>query len=104
MLHTEGRWVRPAAFSLNRRGAAPPSHLQLMGRPPLQPEPSRPFQNPCFARRIIVSSSRFEIPCKEPPVDICPCGSSKPYADCCRPVITCERRADTAEQLMRSRY
>ncbi len=37
-------------------------------------------------------------------MDICPCGSTKPYADCCRPLITGDRRAETAEQLMRSRY
>jgi len=37
-------------------------------------------------------------------MDSCPCGSNKAYADCCRPVITGGRRADTAEQVMRSRY
>lgn len=37
-------------------------------------------------------------------MDICPCGSTKPYADCCRPLISGERKAETAEQLMRSRY
>jgi len=37
-------------------------------------------------------------------MDICPCGSTKPYTDCCRPLIAGERRAETAEQLMRSRY
>jgi uncharacterized protein YchJ len=37
-------------------------------------------------------------------MDICPCGSSKPYVDCCRPLISGERLADTAEQVMRSRY
>ena len=37
-------------------------------------------------------------------MDICPCGSAKPYADCCRPLIAGERLAETAEQLMRSRY
>ncbi len=37
-------------------------------------------------------------------MDICPCGSSKPYSDCCLPLISGERRADTAEQVMRSRY
>jgi SEC-C motif-containing protein len=34
----------------------------------------------------------------------CPCGSARPYADCCEPVIRGRRRAATAEQLMRSRY
>jgi SEC-C motif-containing protein len=37
-------------------------------------------------------------------MDICPCGSSKPYVDCCLPLISGERLADTAEQVMRSRY
>jgi SEC-C motif-containing protein len=37
-------------------------------------------------------------------MDLCPCGSTRSYADCCRPVIAGGRRAETAEQLMRSRY
>ena len=37
-------------------------------------------------------------------MDICPCDSTKKYADCCQPVIAGERSADTAEQVMRSRY
>lgn len=34
----------------------------------------------------------------------CPCGSGKAYSDCCEPVITGARPAETAEQLMRARY
>jgi SEC-C motif domain protein len=34
----------------------------------------------------------------------CPCGSNITYEECCRPIITGERKAATAEQLMRSRY
>lgn len=34
---------------------------------------------------------------------LCPCGSNKPYAECCGPIID-GRLADTAEALMRSRY
>jgi SEC-C motif-containing protein len=34
----------------------------------------------------------------------CPCGSSKPYADCCEPYIKGKENAPTAEALMRSRY
>ena len=34
----------------------------------------------------------------------CPCGSGSAYADCCEPVITGARPAETAEQLMRARY
>ena len=37
-------------------------------------------------------------------MDICPCGSSRSYADCCCPVIAGDKRAETAEQVMRSRY
>jgi SEC-C motif domain protein len=37
-------------------------------------------------------------------MDLCPCGSDKPFADCCKPVIEGLRPALTAEQLMRSRY
>lgn len=34
----------------------------------------------------------------------CHCGSHKPFADCCEPVIKGERPAATAEELMRARY
>lgn len=34
----------------------------------------------------------------------CPCGSNRPYAECCEPVIKGKRSATTAEELMRSRY
>ncbi|MCB0877619.1 MAG: YchJ family protein [Thermoleophilia bacterium] len=34
----------------------------------------------------------------------CPCGSGRDFAECCQPVITREREAATAEELMRSRY
>lgn len=37
-------------------------------------------------------------------MDPCPCGSEKPYAACCEPVVRGERPADTAEALMRARY
>jgi len=37
-------------------------------------------------------------------MDICPCGSEMKYAECCRPLISGERRAETAEQVMRARY
>jgi SEC-C motif domain protein len=35
---------------------------------------------------------------------LCPCGSGEPYDACCGPVVRNERPADTAEELMRSRY
>ncbi len=34
----------------------------------------------------------------------CPCGSGKDYAACCEPIITGEKPAETAEELMRARY
>lgn len=35
---------------------------------------------------------------------LCPCGSGKPYAECCGPLLAWQQIAETAEQLMRSRY
>ncbi|NTU43299.1 MAG: hypothetical protein HGA78_09690, partial [Nitrospirales bacterium] len=37
-------------------------------------------------------------------MDICPCGSNLSYNECCLPIIRGEKAAETAEQLMRSRY
>lgn len=37
-------------------------------------------------------------------MEACPCGSSESYSRCCQPVISGQRPAETAEQLMRSRY
>ncbi len=34
----------------------------------------------------------------------CPCGSNLSYEECCKPLISGERNAQTAEELMRSRY
>ena len=34
----------------------------------------------------------------------CPCGSTIQLAECCAPIIADHSRAETAEQLMRSRY
>lgn len=36
--------------------------------------------------------------------ELCPCGSQTPYASCCEPLVSGTRKAETAEQLMRSRY
>lgn len=36
--------------------------------------------------------------------DKCPCGSEKPYKDCCQPLVEQTLDAPTAEALMRSRY
>lgn len=37
-------------------------------------------------------------------VSSCPCGSDRPYAQCCQPLHQGSTFAQTAEQLMRSRY
>jgi SEC-C motif-containing protein len=34
----------------------------------------------------------------------CHCGSSRPFTECCEPFLTGAAQAQTAEQLMRSRY
>jgi len=34
----------------------------------------------------------------------CPCGSGKSYQECCGAILAGQRRAETAEELMRSRY
>lgn len=34
----------------------------------------------------------------------CPCGSGRAYDACCGPIVRNERMAETAEELMRSRY
>ncbi len=35
---------------------------------------------------------------------LCPCGSNKPYTDCCARYVEGNKHAPTAEALMRSRY
>jgi SEC-C motif-containing protein len=36
--------------------------------------------------------------------DLCPCGSEKPYAQCCEPLHTFKDKAKTVKQLVRARY
>lgn len=36
--------------------------------------------------------------------DPCPCGSGRAFPDCCGPLLTTDRLAETAEELMRSRF
>lgn len=38
------------------------------------------------------------------PTPACPCGSGKPFADCCEPYLRGNALPPTAEALMRSRY
>jgi SEC-C motif-containing protein len=37
-------------------------------------------------------------------MEICPCGTAKPYSQCCEPLIRGEQQALTPEALMRARY
>jgi len=37
-------------------------------------------------------------------MNLCPCGTGKPYSRCCEPLHNGTEIAETAEQLMRSRY
>jgi SEC-C motif-containing protein len=41
---------------------------------------------------------------KKDSAQACPCGSGKPYANCCQPYVEQTIEAPTAEALMRSRY
>ena len=41
---------------------------------------------------------------RHPIEQTCPCGSGKPLAQCCEPLLGGARSAPTAEALMRSRY
>ena len=41
---------------------------------------------------------------KDAPMKLCPCGSGRPYSECCEPYITGAQNPPTAEALMRSRY
>jgi SEC-C motif-containing protein len=36
--------------------------------------------------------------------ELCPCSSGKKFGECCGPVLAGERKAATAEELMRARY
>jgi len=35
---------------------------------------------------------------------LCPCNSNKPFSLCCQPLLAGNKQANTAEELMRSRY
>lgn len=37
-------------------------------------------------------------------MSLCPCGTSRDYADCCEQIISGDKVAATAEELMRARY
>ena len=37
-------------------------------------------------------------------METCPCGTAKPYSQCCEPLIRGEQQASTPEDLMRARY
>lgn len=39
-----------------------------------------------------------------PPFAPCPCGSGRPFGACCEPLLTGQREAASARELMRSRF
>lgn len=41
---------------------------------------------------------------KKTPADLCPCGSEKPFDECCGRFLSGEVKPETPEALMRSRY
>lgn len=41
---------------------------------------------------------------KHQTVETCPCGSGIDFLECCSPLLKREKKAETAQQLMRSRY
>ena len=41
---------------------------------------------------------------KKTPADLCPCGSEKPFCECCGRFLSGEVKPETPEALMRSRY
>ena len=47
------------------------------------------------------SPAEFPPPQKDQP---CPCGTGKTFAQCCEPILIRQRPAESAEQLMRSRF
>ena len=51
--------------------------------------------------RVMTATERVPMPDANAP---CPCGSGKPFGLCCGPLLTGERPAADAEQLMRSRF
>lgn len=55
---------------------------------------------PCFFPYLTVTATVTN----SEAIERCPCGSGAPFDQCCEPIIAGETIAQTAEQLMRSRY
>jgi SEC-C motif-containing protein len=66
---------------------------------PIQPAKSAPAAKPAAVVKPVPAPVSVV-----PPDPNCPCGSKKLYVDCCEPIIKGTRTAQTAEELMRSRY
>jgi len=88
---------------------------RILGRLPWMPKSvalslDRDLQTP--GRKI--AAQHTEKRCKMPPINApvptdiqtapCPCGGTASLADCCLPLLQGHQTAETAEQLMRSRY
>jgi len=50
------------------------------------------------------SQKKISVPFTMTNTATCPCNSDQPYVECCEPLLSGDRRASTAEALMRSRY
>jgi SEC-C motif domain protein len=57
-----------------------------------------------FQPCICYTVQRYEYLKKENSMKACPCGTAKPYSQCCEPLIRGELQALTPEALMRARY
>lgn len=56
---------------------------------------------PRTVRRMTKPSATQPMPASDSP---CPCGSGRAFGQCCEPLLKQERKAATAEELMRSRF
>lgn len=58
----------------------------------------------CLRDLYFLDYPSAEMTRKKPLSHLCPCGSDRPFDDCCGPIIAGQRPAPSAEALMRSRY
>lgn len=56
----------------------------------------------CALDRVL--HTQYKGPQKENPHVDCPCGSQKPFSECCEPYLKGAKKPPTAEALMRARY
>src|SRR5699024_1686462 len=100
------RRLRPARSP--RRADSPEPHAcpDPGARPPRRPPRGRRGRGPrpgprCAHPQHRAPALTYPAPMSDEP---CPCGTDRPLSECCGPLLTTERLAETAEELMRSRY